>query len=100
MLKLRSEMLGIVPTRSDVAGDCGDTADTISTSLNKGNIVLMPSIKAVDQIWTPVQTLMGDFAKDAFRSDAEKKYTSIADMQSALEGADQDVYDAIYTLAN
>ena len=100
MLKLRSEMLGIAPTRSDVAGDCGDTADMIFSSLDEGNIVLMPSIKAVDQIWTPVQTLMGDFAKDAFRSDAEKKYTSIADMQSALEGADQDVYDAIYTLAN
>lgn len=100
MLKLRSELLGIAPTRSDVAGDCGDTADTIFTSLNEGHIVLMPSIKAVDQIWTPVQTLIGDFAKDAFRSDAEKKYTSIADMQSALEGADQDVYDAIYTLAN
>lgn len=49
---------------------------------------------------TCADTLMGDFAKDAFRSDAEKKYTSIADMQSALEGADQDVYDAIYTLAN
>lgn len=100
MLSLRAKLLGIAPTRSDVASDSGDTSDTIFSSLNDGRIVLMPSIKAVDQIWTPVQTLMGDFAKDAFRTDGEKKYSSSTEVQAALESACQDIYNAIYTLAN
>ena len=60
----------------------------------------MPSVKAVDQIWTPVQTLLGDFAKDAFRAEAEKKYTDADSVKSALEDADQNIYNAIYTLAD
>ncbi len=99
MISKRTQMLGIAPTRSDVASENGGVADKIFTSLKEGRIMLMPSIKAVDQIWSPVQTLMGDLAKDAFRKDGEKKYTDIASIQTALDKASQNVYDAIYTLA-
>ena len=60
----------------------------------------MPSIKAVDQIWTPVQTLMGDVAKDPFRENSkeEEKYKNEKALQEALEKVSKDVYDAIYTL--
>lgn len=100
MLSKRAEMLGIASTRSDVASGTGEVADAIYKSLENGKIELMPSVKAVDQIWTPVQTLMGDFAKDAFRTDSEKKYSTTAEITDALQKADSDIYNAIYTLAD
>lgn len=99
MINRRVELLGIAPTRADVASKHRGTTDMIFESLEEGNIKLMPSIKAVDQIWTPVQTLMGDMAKDAFRPEAEKKYASTGSIEAALQKASQDIYDAIYTLA-
>lgn len=101
MIKTRAEILGIAPTRSDVAAECSDTTDMIFKSLEEGRIYLMPSIKAVDQIWVPTQTVMGDIAKDAFREKNGEavKYTSEAEFQTAMETVNKNIYDAIYTLA-
>ena len=101
MIKLRADTLGIAPTRSDVAAQCGDTADIIFNSLSSGRIYLMPSIKAVNQIWVPCQTVMGDVAKDPFRvkQGEAAKYPGTAELQAALETIDRNIYDAIHTLA-
>lgn len=101
MIKTRVDKLGIAPTRSDVAKECGDTTEMIFTSLSEGRIYLMPSIKAVDQIWVPTQTVMGDIAKDAFREKKGEtvKYVSEDDFQKALETVNKNIYDAVYTLA-
>lgn len=101
MIKTRADMLGIAPTRSDVAKECGDTTDMIFNSLSEGKIYLMPSIKAVDQIWVPTQTVMGDIAKDAFREKKGEaaKYTSEDDFKTAMETVNKNIYDAIYTLS-
>ncbi len=101
MVSKRAEILGIAPTRSDVAQAVGGVTDTIWTSLNEGRIYLMPSVKAVDQIWDPMQTLLSDVAKDAFRerNGEAVKYGDQASMQTALDKASQSVYDAIFTLA-
>lgn len=101
MIKTRADMLGIAPTRSDVAKECGDTTDMIFTSLSEGRIYLMPSIKAVDQIWVPTQTVMGDIAKDAFREKKGEavKYATEDDFKNALETVNKNIYDAVYTLA-
>lgn len=101
MIKTRADMLGIAPTRSDVAKECGDTTDMVFTSLSEGRIYLMPSIKAVDQIWVPTQTVMGDIAKDAFREKKGEaaKYVSEDDFKNALETVNKNIYDAVYTLA-
>lgn len=100
MIENRMDMLGIAPTRSDVAADSGGVTDMIFKSLEEGNIYLMPSIKAVDQIWVPIHTLLGDLAKDPFReaSGEAPKYASEENISGALEKVDQDIYDAIYTL--
>lgn len=100
MINTRMEMLGIAPTRSDVASASGGVTDMIFNSLEQGNIYLMPSIKAVDQVWVPTHTLMGDLAKDPFREKAGEtaKYTSTEAIQAALEKVAKDVYDAIFTL--
>lgn len=101
MIKTRTEMLGIAPTRSDVAKECGETTDMIFRSLSEGRIYLMPSIKAVDQIWVPAQTIMGDIAKDAFREKAgeKAKYTTEDSLKAVLETVNKNIYDAVYTLS-
>jgi len=101
MIAKRVELLGIAPARSDAAQESGELTNTIYASLEAGKIYLMPSIKAVDQIWVPAQTLMGDVAKDPFRekNGETAKYANVEQLQSALEKMNQEVYDAIYTLA-
>ena len=101
MINRRAEILGIAPARSDVADQAGEVTKTICQSLADGKIYLMPSIKAVDQIWVPAQTLMGDIAKDPFRENKGEtpKYDDAAMLQTAVEKMNQEVYDAIFTLA-
>ncbi len=100
MILRRMEILGIAPTRSDVAEVSGGVTDTIFNSLEEGRIYLMPSIKAVDQIWVPSQTLMGDIAKDAYREKRNEsvKYSTQEALEKATQKVDKDIYDAIYTL--
>ena len=102
MITKRAEILGVAPTRSDVASSIGGVTNMIFESLNAGHIYLMPSVKAVDQIWDPMQTLLSDVAKDAFRESKGEnvKYADESAIQEALEKASKSIYDAIYTLAN
>lgn len=100
MINTRMEMLGIAPTRSDVAKASGGITEAIFTSLAEGRIYLMPSVKELNQVWTPVHTLLSDIAKDAYReNDESEKYRTEADMQAALDNVCKQVYDAIFTLA-
>ncbi len=101
MVKKRADILGIAPTRSDVATGLGGVTSMIFDSLNAGHIYLMPSVKAIDQIWDPVGTLLSDVAKDAFREKKNEsvKYTDESRMQEALETTSKSIYDAIYTLS-
>ena len=59
----------------------------------------MPSIKAVDQIWVPTHTLMGDVAKDPYRKAAgeTEKYTSLDDMLTALKKVDKRLLNLLYS---
>ena len=100
MIKARMDLLGIAPTRSDVAESSGGVTEMIFSSLEEGHIYLMPSVKAIDQVWVPTHTLLGDLAKDPFReaSGESAKYLTLQDLQTALEKVDKDIYDAIYTL--
>ena len=100
MIKKRAQMLGIAPARSDVAKEVGGVSDTIFNSLKEGRIYLMPSIKAVDQIWVPAQSMLADIAKDAFRKSKgeTEKYPDVEAIKKALEGVDKNIYDSIYTL--
>lgn len=98
MVEKRSEMLGIAPARGDVAESAGGVSAMLYANLENGNIVLMPSISEVAQIWTPAQTFFTDLAKDAFRSEGEKKYKDLSSLKEGLEQMDTQIYDAIYTL--
>ena len=94
----RSEMLGVAPAREDAAEQVGGVSQLLYQNLEKGTIVLMPSIQEVAQIWTPAQTFFTDIAKDAFRSESEKKYPDITSMKAGLESVDKQIHDAIFTL--
>lgn len=101
MIQTRMDILGIAPTRQDVAKESGGVTDMIFESLSEGRIYLMPSIKAIDQVWVPAQTLMGDIAKDPFRENNgyRAKYPTVKEISDAIVQVDMDIYDAIYTLA-
>lgn len=98
MAMQRHEYLGIVPARSDAAAEVGGISEIIYKNLDEGNIVVMPSIRAVEQIWTPAQTFFQDLAKDAFRKDG-KKYGTLKEIKEGLSAVDQQIYDAVHTLA-
>ena len=99
MAMKRNEYLGIVPARSDAAEAVGGISEIIYRNLDEGNIVVMPSIRAVEQIWTPAQTFFQDLAKDAFRTE-DKKYATLEEIKEGLKTVDTQIYDAIHTLAS
>lgn len=99
MVMRRNELLGIVPARSDAAQAAGGISEIMYRNLDEGNIVPMPSISAVEQIWTPAETFFQDLAKDAFRS-SDKKYRTLEDIKTGLQNVDQQIYDAVHTLAS
>lgn len=99
MVTARNEYLGITPARADVAAQVGGMSQQMFDDMDSGNIVPMPSITEVGQIWTPMETFFTDVAKDAFRT-TDEKYTDLASFKSGLETAGGQIHDAIYTLAN
>ena len=98
MISRRNELLGIAPAREDVAAQVGGLSETINNSLMAGRIAVMPSTKAVAQIWTPAQTFFSDLAKDPFRIPGEQKYLTDEALQKGLEKVDEQIYSAIHTL--
>lgn len=98
MMMKRSEMLGIAPARGDAAADAGKVSADLFERLNGNQIVLMPSVEAVSQIWTPGKTFLIDVAKDAFRPESEQKFKDLASLKQGLEEMSSQIYDAINTL--
>lgn len=97
MMMKRNALLGIVPARNDAAEEIGGLSLTINNNMKEGNIVFMPSIKAMAQFWLPTETFFADLANDPFRK-GSAKYTTLESMKEALERVDQQIYDAIHTL--
>ena len=98
MLMKRSELLGVAPARADAAKDAGEVSADLFDRLHNNQIVLMPSVDGVSQIWTPGQTFFIDVAKDAFRPENERKYKDMAALKDGLTDMSQQIYDAINTL--
>lgn len=99
MILKRNELLGIAPARNDVAERVGGLSETINNNLQTGRISVMPSVRAVAQIWTPSQTFFSDLAKDPFRPLKDQKYTAVDAIKGALKKVDDQIYAAIHTLS-
>lgn len=98
MIHRRNELLGIAPARADVASDVGGLSETVRENLVNGKISVMPSVRAIAQVWTPAQTFFSDLAKDPFRSKSEQKYLTTESLIEGLEKVDSQIYAAIHTL--
>ncbi|MDR1705322.1 MAG: extracellular solute-binding protein [Clostridiales bacterium] len=98
MMLRRNALLGIVPARADAASEAGGLSEMVNKKLADNEIVIMPSVRALAQVWTPAGTLFSDIAKDPYRPQGEMKYTEAAAFQEGLEKAGQQIYDAIHTL--
>ena len=99
MICLRNQLLGIAPAREDVAAQAGGLSETVNNNLMAGRIAVMPSTKAVAQIWTPAQTFFSDLAKDPFRVPDEQKYLTVEALRAGLVKVDEQIYSAIHTLS-
>ena len=83
---------------ADAAKDAGGVSADLFERLHNNEIVLMPSVEGVSQIWTPGQTFFIDVAKDAFRPESERKYKDMDALKEGLKQMSQQIYDAINTL--
>lgn len=99
MLMKRNEFLGIAPARNDAATATGGLSAILYEKLATGQIIIMPSIQEVAQIWDPLNTFFSDLAKDAFRKEGEQKYTTKETYQKGLDTVSKQIYDAIFTLS-
>ncbi len=96
MIERRAELLGISPARGDVAAELGGLNETIYANLASGSIYVMPSVRALAQVWTPLQTYCAKLADDILTG--KNAFTTDYALKSGLENVDKQIYDAIHTL--
>lgn len=96
MINRRCELLGISPARSDIADELGGLNEIINNNLDSGAIYVMPSVRALAQVWTPLQTFCAKLADDALTG----KNAFITDdaLKSGVANVDKQIYDSIHTL--
>ena len=95
MIRRRNELLGIVPARYDVAYEVGGISPIVGNALAEGQILVMPSIREMAQVWGPVRTFFMDVSLDAFRSFS--LLATPAQQQARLRTLDDTIYRAIWT---
>ncbi len=96
MISLRSEMLDISPARGDIAEELGGLSKTVYDNLESGSIYVMPSVRALGQVWTPLQTYCALIADDILTG--KNVYNTDDKIKARLEEVDKQIYDAINTL--
>lgn len=96
MIQKRCELLGISPARSDLADELGGLNETINNNLNLGTIYVMPSVRALAQVWTPLQTFCAKLADDALTG--KNAFVTEEALKTGTENVDKQIYDAIHTL--
>ncbi len=96
MIKKRCDLLGISPARKDIATELGGLNFTVNENLDKGAIYVMPSVRALGQVWTPLQTFCALIADDVLTG--KNVYNNDETIKQRLQQVDQQIYDAINTL--
>lgn len=96
MIKKRAEMLSISPSREDVSKEEGGLNDMIYENLNNGDIYVMPSVRELAQVWTPLQTFCAQLADDVLNG--KNAFVTNDSIKEGLKNVDKQIYDAIHTL--
>ncbi len=96
MIQKRCELLGISPARSDLAEELGGLNEVINNNLDAGSIYVMPSVRALAQVWTPLQTFCAKLADDILTG--KNAFATEDALKKGTENVDKQIYDAIHTL--
>ncbi len=81
-LKWRSEALGAVPARADLAEELGGVSEILSERVSAGLVYMMPSSRDTQYIWDPLSSLFNDVA-----TDNTTRETPVYTTAEALKGA-------------
>ena len=96
MINRRAELLGIAPARGDLAETLGGLNAAINENLNVGTVYVMPSVRALAQVWTPLQTFCAVLADDSLTG--KNAYATDEALKKGLANVDEQIYAAIHTL--
>ena len=93
-LKWRSEALGAVPARTDLAEELGGVSEILSARVSQGNIYMMPSTRDTQYIWDPLASLYNDVATDNTTRETPV-YTTAESLKGALDKLVSDIRSAM-----
>ncbi|MDE5896592.1 MAG: sugar ABC transporter substrate-binding protein, partial [Clostridia bacterium] len=96
MINRRAELLGISPARGDLAETLGGLNAAINENLVNGTIYIMPSVRALAQVWTPLQTYCAILADDSLTG--KNVYITDDALKKGIANVDKQIYAAIHTL--
>lgn len=96
MIKLRCELLGISPARSDLSSELGGLNEIVNNNLINGTIYVMPSVRALSSVWTSLQTFCAKIASDALKG--TNAYATDEVLIKELKDVDAEIYANIHTL--
>ncbi len=97
MINKRCDLLGISPARKDIAEERGGLSLTVYDNLANESIYVMPSVRALGQVWTPLQTYCALIADDVLTG--KDLFVTDQALKDRLEQVDKQIYDAINTLS-
>lgn len=98
MIAKRASMLEITPARSDVADTLEGVTKDLFKRMENNEIVIMPSVSGIAQVWDPLYTFLSYLAEDPFRPQDKQQYLDLDSIKKGLKKVDQQIYDAIFTL--
>lgn len=93
-LKWRSEALGAVPARTDLAEELGGVSEILSERVSSGLVYMMPSSRDTQYIWDPLTSLFNDVATDNTTRQTPI-YTTTEALQGALDKLVADIRSAM-----
>ena len=93
-LKWRSEALGAVPARTDLAEELGGVSEVLSERVSAGLVYMMPSTRDTQYIWDPLSSLFNDVATDNTTRETPV-YTTKEALKGALEKLVSDIRSAM-----
>lgn len=93
-LRWRSEALGAVPARTDLAEELGGVSEVLSERVSSGLVYMMPSTRDTQYIWDPLSSLFNDVATDNTTRETPV-YTTKEALRVALEKLVSDIRSAM-----
>ena len=92
--KWRSEALGAVPARTDLAEEMGGVSEILGNRVTSGKVYMMPSTRDTQYIWSPLSSMFNDVATDN-TTRKNPIYTTTDALKKALDKLVKDIKSAM-----